>query len=417
VGKSAQVPLHTWLPDAMEGPTPVSALIHAATMVAAGVYLVVRTFVLFEAHPAALQVVGVIGAITAFFAATIAVTQTDIKRVLAYSTISQLGLMMLGLGVGSALAGFFHLVTHACFKALLFLGAGSVIHGTGAQEVGQLGGLWSKQRVTAVTFLVGTLAIAGVPPLAGFWSKDEILAAAWRHGHHLLFLAGAATSLLTALYMGRLLCLTFFGAYRGSRHPHESPAIMTIPLVLLAVASAGVGLLGSPWSGHAFQQFLGGHHPHAPDVMVMALSTLIAGLGLGAAAWRYGLNRPLLPAGLRAALAPWQRLAAQKYYVDELYDRWLIQPLLAATRGAFRVDQRVIDGAVNLAGTATLRLSQVKRWIDTVLVDGVVNGTAATVGGVGALARRLQTGLVQQYLLLATLGAAILLAVRLTHGG
>ncbi|OGX37919.1 MAG: hypothetical protein A3C53_05925 [Omnitrophica WOR_2 bacterium RIFCSPHIGHO2_02_FULL_68_15] len=417
VGKSAQFPLHVWLPDAMEGPTPVSALIHAATMVAAGVYLVARTFVLFEHHPAALQTVAVIGGITAFGAATIAVTQTDIKRVLAYSTISQLGLMMLGLGVGSTTAGFFHLVTHACFKALLFLGAGSVIHGAGAQEVGQLGGLWRTQRVTAVTFLIATLAIAGVPPLAGFWSKDELLAAALHHGHGVLFLVGAATSALTAFYMGRLFLLTFAGTYRGHGHPHESPAVMTVPLALLAVASVVVGLPGSPWGGHAFQRFLGEPHPPAPDLAVMAFSTVIAALGLAAAGWRYGLNRPLLPAGLRAALAPWQRAAAHTYYVDELYDRWIIRPVLAATRGAFRADQRLIDGAVNLVGTGTLAVSRLKRWVDAVLVDGAVNGTAALVGGVGSLARRLQTGVVQHYLLLAAAGAALALAVALTRGG
>ena len=416
VGKSAQFPLHVWLPDAMEGPTPVSALIHAATMVAAGVYLVARTFVLFEAHAWALQTVAVIGTITAFFAATIAVTQTDIKRVLAYSTISQLGFMMVGLGVGSAAAGFFHLVTHACFKALLFLGAGSVIHGSGSQELGELGGLWGRMRTTAWTFLVATLAIAGIPPLAGFWSKDEILATALHHGHVVIFTVGIAASFLTAFYMARLLFLTFFGSYRGHHHLHESPLVMTGPLMVLALASVVVGFPGSPWGGHWFQRFLGDHHPPAPDVAVMAGSTVVALLGLGAAAWRYLLDRPLLPAGLQALAAPWYRLAAHKYYVDELHDRWIIRPVLAAARAAFRVDQQIIDGLVNLTGVGALTLSQIKFWIDQVIVDGFVNGTAEVIGGLGGWVRRLQTGLVQNYLLIAALGAMALLTLRLAHG-
>jgi len=413
VGKSAQFPLHVWLPDAMEGPTPVSALIHAATMVAAGVYLVARTFVLFEAHPETLQVVAVIGAITAFFAATIAVTQTDIKRVLAYSTISQLGFMMLGLGVGAPTAGFFHLVTHACFKALLFLGAGSVIHGAGAQEMGELGGLWSKMRVTAWTVLVATLAIAGVPPLAGFWSKDEILSAALEHGHGLLFLVGIATSGLTAFYMFRFFYLTFAGRYRGSHHVHESPAVMTGPLALLAVASAVVGLPGSPWGHHAFQRFLGEGAPAAPNLVAMGASILIAALGIGAATWRYMAHRPLLPAPLERAVMPLYQLAAHKYYMDELYDRAIIQPVLWLTRAAFAFDQWGIDGLVNLVGTLTLVVSRIKQAIDVTLVDGAVNGVAAIVAGLGMAARRLQTGLVQTYLLIAALGTVIALALRL----
>ena len=415
VGKSAQFPLHVWLPDAMEGPTPVSALIHAATMVAAGVYLVARTFVLFEAHPGALAVIGAIGAITALGAATIAVTQTDIKRILAYSTISQLGVMMLGLGAGSMVAGLFHLVTHACFKALLFLGAGSVIHGTGEQDVQQLGGLRTTMPATFWTFLVATLAISGIPPFAGFWSKDEILMVAWDHGHPILFLTGALTGGLTAFYMFRLLYLTFTGATHGAHPPHESPAVMTVPLAVLAIASALAGLPGSPWGHHAFQRFLGEGHLPMPNLMLMAVCIGIALLGIAAATWRYLLNRPLLPRPARAAAAPLVALARQKYYLDELYDRWLVQPVLRLTQRVLRFDQGVIDGAVNLAGVGTLAFSRVKSWIDATLVDGAVNGTAAVVGGIGAAARRLQTGWVQQYLLLAALGAAIFLSMKLAR--
>ncbi|MFZ3063398.1 MAG: NADH-quinone oxidoreductase subunit L, partial [Actinomycetota bacterium] len=261
MGKSAQFPLHVWLPDAMEGPTPGSALIHAATMVAAGIYLVARSAFIFEAaFPSALTVVAVIGTITALMAATIAVTMSDIKKVLAYSTISQLGFMMVALGVGGVTAGIFHLVTHAFFKALLFLGAGSIIHGTGTQNMYEMGGLSKKMKTTMITFLIASLSLAGIFPLSGFWSKDEILAEAFKGGHYLIFGILLFTAFLTAFYMFRLFFLVFFGKPRNDKiRAHESPPVMSYPLIALAVPAALLGLVGSPFLGNAFSSFFAAH--------------------------------------------------------------------------------------------------------------------------------------------------------------
>ncbi len=401
-GKSAQFPLHVWLPDAMEGPTPVSALIHAATMVAAGVYLVARTMPLFLPNPQALMTVAVIGAFTSLFAATIACTQTDLKRILAYSTLSQLGLMMLGLGTGSAFAGMFHLVTHAWFKALLFLGAGSVIHAMHHQEITRMGGLWRKMPVTATTFTLAAVAMAGIPPLSGFWSKEEILAAV--HGAlPLPFLAVAmAVSFLTAFYISRAVILTFFGQPREESHVHESPLVMTGPLMLLAIGSAGVGLLGSKWTGHAFQQFLGVHAAgHEAATWMQSAAIAVAGSGFLLALARYGFGWPLLPKGLRVLLRPAYRLVANKYFIDEIYEALLLNPIRRLSGESFSFDAGVIDGAVNGAGVAGLRLSRFKQWVDETIVDGLINNTALTIGRGGALFRRMQTGLVQNYLLVA----------------
>ncbi len=423
-GKSAQFPLHVWLPDAMEGPTPVSALIHAATMVAAGVYLVARTLPLFAASPEALLTVATVGGTTSFFAATIACTQTDLKRILAYSTISQLGFMMLGLGCGAVFPGMFHLVTHAWFKALLFLAAGSVIHALHHQEITRMGGLWRPMPVTAATFLIASVAMAGIPPLSGFWSKEEIFAAI---GHSLpapfLFLA-LAISGLTAFYITRAAVLTFWGQTpRGltplASHARESPLVMTGPLAVLALGAAGVGLLGAPWAGNALQHLLGAAHgaagdaPHAGPHWVAPVSVGVASAGILLAALRYGFGLALLPAGLRRALSPLRQLAARNYFVDEIYEVLLIRPVLQLCRRSFSFDARVIDGAVNGAGEAGLSLSRIKRWIDDHVVDGLVRGLGVSFERAGATLRLAQTGLVQNYLLIASAGAvAIFLLFR-----
>ncbi len=416
-GKSAQFPLHVWLPDAMEGPTPVSALIHAATMVAAGVYLVARTLPLFLPNPQALWVVATIGAFTSLFAATIACTQTDLKRILAYSTLSQLGLMMLGLGTGNSFVGMFHLVTHAWFKALLFLGAGSVIHAVHHQEITRMGGLWRKMPVTAGTFTLAAVAMAGIPPFSGFWSKEGILTAVYQSLPPGYLAVAMTVSFLTAFYITRAVWLTFFGKPRQEAEAHEiheSPAVMALPLLVLAVGAAGVGLLGSPWLSHSFQHFLGvelGHH-EAPQWMETC-SVLIASAGIALALVRYGMGWQLLPAGMRSALRPLYQWAAGKYFVDELYEAVLLRPVLWISRKAFGFDSKVVDGAVNGAGNSGLALSRAKRWVDENIVDGAVNQTAAGAGWAGGVLRQVQTGLVQNYLLVATAGAlAIFLFLR-----
>ena len=408
-GKSAQFPLHVWLPDAMEGPTPVSALIHAATMVAAGVYLVARTLPLFIPSGQGLAVVAAVGAFTSLFAATIACTQTDLKRILAYSTLSQLGLMMLGLGTGNSFAGMFHLVTHAWFKALLFLGAGSVIHAVHHQEITRMGGLWKKMPVTAGTFVLAAVAMAGIPPFSGYWSKEGLLTSVSQSLPAGYLAVAMLVSFLTAFYITRAVVLTFFGKPREESHAHESPAVMTGPLLVLAVGAAGVGLLGSPWMGHRMQHFLGveaGHH-EAPHWLESA-SVLIASAGIALALVRYGLGRQLLPEGLRAGLRPLYNLASAKYFVDEFYERVLLRPIRWFSGKLFGFDARVVDGAVNGAGWAGLRLSRFKRWVDETFVDGAVNGLGLTAGWAGGALRRAQTGLVQNYLLVASAGALII---------
>ncbi|MBI3333315.1 MAG: NADH-quinone oxidoreductase subunit L [Candidatus Omnitrophica bacterium] len=416
-GKSAQFPLHVWLPDAMEGPTPVSALIHAATMVAAGVYLVARTLPLFLPNPNALLAVATIGGITSFFAATIACTQTDLKRILAYSTISQLGFMMMGLGAGSAFAGIFHLVTHAWFKALLFLGAGSVIHAVHHQDVTRMGGLWRSMPVTALTFTVAAIAMAGIPPLSGFWSKEEILRRLAGSGPPFLIL-GLSIAFLTAFYITRAVVLTFAGkphVIPANAHPHESPLVMTIPLILLMLGAIGIGFIGTEFAGHRFQHFLGietgaAHQEHGPAwIQLAAIGVAVGGIAL--AILRYGLGRQLAPARVRGSLSWAYRIVSNKYYIDELYDRLIIRPVLALARSAFSFDAGVIDGAVNETGNAGLALSRVKGWIDQRIVDGAVNAAAAAVGRTGAALRLIQTGLVQNYLLIAAAGTLTLFAV------
>jgi NADH-quinone oxidoreductase subunit L len=404
-GKSAQLPLYVWLPDAMAGPTPVSALIHAATMVTAGIYMIARLHVVFLASPIALEVVAILGAATALFAATIALVQTDIKKVLAYSTVSQLGFMVLALGVGAFATAIFHLMTHAFFKALLFLGAGSVIHGmSGEQDVREMGGLRRQMPVTWWTFLVGTLAIAGAPGFAGFFSKDEILAHAWGTGHHVLWAVGALTAALTAFYMFRLLFLTFTGAPRArpevAHHVHESPAVMILPLVVLAVLSIVGGWVGLPegwlW-GPAFGRFLAPvtGHPHLAEhgagveTTLMVVTTLLAAGG-ATLAYVFYVRRPELPQTLASRLAPLYELLVGKYWVDELYDAVVVRPYIALSNVLWRV-------------------------VDQTVIDGVVNGVATTVVANGQLWRYAQDGNVQHYALIFLGGAVALVSYYLVR--
>jgi NADH-quinone oxidoreductase subunit L len=397
-GKSAQLPLHTWLPDAMEGPTPVSALIHAATMVTAGVYMVARSHVLFERSGGALEVVAWVGTITAVFAATIGLVQTDIKRVLAYSTISQLGYMFAAVGLGAYVAGIFHLVTHAFFKALLFLGAGSVIHGLhGEQDLRKMGGLAYKLPITATTMWVGGLGLAGVPPLAGFFSKDEILTAAVSERHPLIFVLLLAGALLTAFYTFRLLFLAFSGSPRMSKdvlhHAHESPWMMTGPLVLLALATVVAGfVLGLPLDGTRFAHRLesvfalheGGH-----SRLVPLLSAVVVVAGFALAFYRYKLT-PVKPERVGQPSTPLRALLLNAYYVDALYDRTIVKPLLALSGGLARV-------------------------FDLGVLDGIVNGVGRTVTASAARLRRLETGYIVNYSLTMLAGAVVLVAFLLAR--
>jgi NADH-quinone oxidoreductase subunit L len=402
IGKSAQFPLHVWLPDAMEGPTPVSALIHAATMVAAGVYLVARTLSVFLGTETGLLIVTAIGSITALIAATIALVHDDIKRVLAYSTISQLGYMILALGCGGYTAGTFHLFTHAFFKALLFLCAGSVIHAVHSNDIFQMGGLSKKMKVTAWTFIVAALSISGIFPLSGFWSKDEIIGVALGNGPWWAFAVAIAVAGMTSFYMFRLVFLTFFGKPRNTErfeHAHESPKSMTIPLVILAVLSVCAGWIGIPgigvygeWVSHA-----GG--VHLPFSVPLALiSTVVVGGGILLAYLMY--IRGTVPVTFLSARVPHVYLFLRnKWYFDELYDAILIRPLLRFSDLALRFDLRIIDGAVNGAGWLGLFIADVKIWFDLHVVDGLVNLSGRSSMSFGRFVRKAQTGRVQNYAL------------------
>jgi NADH-quinone oxidoreductase subunit L len=385
-GKSAQVPLYVWLPDAMEGPTPVSALIHAATMVTAGVYMVARSHAIFERAPIALTVVAIIGTLTALFAATIGITQTDIKKVLAYSTVSQLGYMFMACGVGAFSAGIFHLMTHAFFKGLLFLAAGSVIHAIGGeQDMRNMGGLKSYVPWTALTMGVATLAIAGIWPFAGFWSKDEILWKAYQ-ANWMYWLIGLITAFITSFYMFRLYFMTFFGDYRGVQvdshghahaahghddhghgEPHESPAVMLVPLLILAVLSVVGGLVGI---GNGFEHFLtpvfgsgetasvGETASHGLELLFMVISMLVALLG-AILAWVLYVSKPYLPQKIADTLGGLYGAVLNKYYVDELYAAVFVKPLVdGSTRILWQgVDRKVIDDSINDAADGARHIS------------------------------------------------------------
>jgi NADH-quinone oxidoreductase subunit L len=433
-GKSAQIPLYVWLPDAMAGPTPVSALIHAATMVTAGVYVTCRMAPLYLHAPAAMTTVAVVGALTALFAASIGLAQTDIKKVLAYSTVSQLGYMMLAAGVGAFPASIFHLMTHAFFKALLFLAAGSVIHAlSGEQDIRKMGGLDKYLPWTHGTFMVGTFAIAGIFPLSGFFSKDEILWGAFNRSW-LLWIVGAATAGLTAFYMARLWTLVFLGKERFDektrRHLHESPRTMTVPLVVLAVLSFAGGWVGIPevfGLGNLLESYLApvfqagegaaAHVVHAPglEIVLMAASLLIAGFGL-ALGWASYARFPEIPERLAESARGLYRLIVNKYFVDELYARVVLGPYAAVCRAAAWFDQWIVDGVVNAAAYFTLAASYTSVGFDTYVVDGLVNLAGYTTRGASWVFRRLQTGVVQSYATAMILGIFVLVSVYLLSG-
>jgi len=401
-GKSAQLPLYSWLPDAMEGPTPVSALIHAATMVTAGVYLVARSTPLFAAAGPALGIVGIVGAVTAIFAATIALVQFDIKRVMAYSTVSQLGYMFLALGVGAPVAAIFHLATHAFFKALLFLGSGSVIHAVGGeQDMRKMGGLRRKLPVTYWTMLLAGGALAALPPLAGFWSKDEIVGAAFTNGYPILWAIGIFTAVLTAFYVTRALWMTFHGEPRDHHlhdHAHESPGVMTLPLMALAVGTVVLGFaIGWPPEAGFIHRFLTpsveipGETEHVAEVgtiVVLAIVSLAAGvLGILVALAMYVRRRPD-PVAVARAAGPYYRILVNKYYIDELYDHRFVDAMRALFGIAWAFDIHIVDGIANRLG-----------WL-------------AVLGGGGL--RRVQTGIVGNYALTIVAGLLVLLVA---YGG
>jgi NADH-quinone oxidoreductase subunit L len=400
MGKSAQFPLHVWLPDAMAGPTPVSALIHAATMVAAGVYLVARSMPIFSASPVALTTVLVVGALTALGAAVTALGAYDIKGVLAYSTISQLGYMMMALGAGGTVAAMFHLGTHAVFKALLFLGSGSVIHATHTQDIREMGGLRKKMPLTFWTFILGSLALAGIPPLSGFFSKDEVLSAISRgpspllfrgvYVHQLVLAVGVLVAGLTALYMGRLCFRVFWGS---PVRAHESPAVMTGPLVVLAALAVVAGAFGEPLA-----RFLApGEARLALNPSIWAPTTLLALAAIGAAWWIYrrgGIDTDELK---RRFWLPYTVLH-NKFYIDEAYSAVIVRPLLAVCDAAAKFDTAVIDGIVNGWAGAVAMVSAGVGFLDEYVLDGLVDSTAAAALAAGRGLRRTQSGPVTSYL-------------------
>jgi NADH-quinone oxidoreductase subunit L len=419
-GKSAQIPLFVWLPDAMAGPTPVSALIHAATMVTAGVYMVARLSALFAAAPLAGDVIAWTGAATALMAATIALTQNDIKKVLAYSTVSQLGYMFVAMGVGAYSAGVFHLVTHAFFKACLFLGAGSVIHALHhEQDMRRMGGLAPVMPLTFATYLLSTLAIAGVPPLSGFVSKDEILWKAWQHDPA-LWAVGAAAATMTAFYMFRQVFLVFGGESRVEPklwlHVHESPAAITLVLVVLAAGASVAGALALPpalGGADAFGAWLapvvgaahgaghGVHHVETVEYVLMATSVGLATAGIVLAWLIYG--RATLSADTFAAIAgglPY-RLSSTRFRFDEIYEATFLAGTLALSRGCAWFDRTIVDGIVNGQATTVRALSAVGATLDRWIVDGAVNALGALAMSAGGAARRLQTGSINAYLFVA----------------
>jgi NADH-quinone oxidoreductase subunit L len=388
-GKSAQIPLYVWLPDAMAGPTPVSALIHAATMVTAGVYMCARSFPIYTHAPEALHLIALIGIATAFFAATIGLAQNDIKKVFAYSTVSQLGYMFVGVGVGAFSAGVYHLMTHAFFKALLFLGSGSVIHAlSGEQDMRNMGGLRSKIRWTFLTMMCGAVAIAGIPPFSGFFSKDAILLAAHHHAPWMYWL-GTLTAGMTAFYVFRAMFMTFFGAYRGHEHPHESPPVMTIPLAILAILSLAGGFL------FKIPEFLGTVFPTLEveeDVVLMAISTSAGLIGI-AIAWVMYVARPGLADSLAGSVRGLYTLVYNKYFVDEIYDAAVVKPVVQGSRALLW------------------------RWMDAGLIDGIVNGVGARARNFGGVLRLMQSGNIRSYATWVLFGSVLVIVALGIAGG
>ncbi|MBK7885943.1 MAG: NADH-quinone oxidoreductase subunit L [Bacteroidetes bacterium] len=402
IGKSAQIPLFTWLPDAMAGPTPVSALIHAATMVTAGIYMVVRSNVLFALSPYASQIVAIIGLATAFFAATIGLKQNDIKKVLAYSTVSQLGYMFVALGIGAYDTALFHVVTHAFFKALLFLGAGSVIHAmSGEQDIRRMGGLKGKLPVTHMTFLIGTLAIAGIPPFAGFFSKDEILAASFGYSMP-MFMLLSLTSVLTAVYMFRLYWLVFYGDFRGTTHQkthlHESPVSMTFPLIVLAILSAVGGFMGMPEIFHAphlFSEFLAPviwrdgteHASHLFEYILIGVSVLLL-IIIFIATRKVYVDRKTLPEEDNVLPAGIPKLLSNKYYIDEIYEAVITKPLDSISTFSYK-------------------------FIEIGVISAIINGISKALTGFSSLLRFSQSGQIGGYILSMVVGIILLIVLTL----
>jgi NADH-quinone oxidoreductase subunit L len=429
-GKSAQIPLYVWLPDAMEGPTPVSALIHAATMVTAGVYMVCRSNALYSRAPEAMMIVATIGSLTAIFAATIGFAQTDIKRVLAYSTVSQLGYMFAALGVGAFVGGVFHLMTHAFFKALLFLGSGSVIMAMHhEQDMMKMGGLRKHLPWTYRTMLIGTIAISGVPPLAGFFSKDEILWRAWSNGHHVIWLVLWLGAGMTSFYMFRLLFLTFWGKERmddhTKHHIRESPKNVVYPLAALAVLSTIGGFVGFPgWTGlsNKFEHFLEPvlnvpasaevptHLARYEEPLFTVLSVVISLFGIFMA-YRFYVARPGTADRITQKIKWLYYVVYHKYFVDQIYDAAIVNRVKGLGTACFFVDSKFVDGMVNLTAATTRGTATLSKLFDTYVVDGLVN----LVGRINMMLNRVftsfQTGLVQRYALVAVLGIFIFVLI------
>jgi len=429
MGKSAQFPFHVWLPDAMAGPTPVSALMHAATMVTAGVYLVARLFPFYQEQAFAGNIgafIAVIGAITLFFMGLLAFVQDDIKKVLAYSTVSQLGYMVAAMGVGAYSAGLFHLFTHAFFKALLFLGAGSIIHAVHSNNMSDMGGLRKSMPVTFWTFLIATGALVGLFPFAGFWSKDEIIAS----GHYAATTTASAAAwfmvvlsilgaFVTAFYMARAVALTFFGTYKGHGHPHESPKVMTIPLVALAVVAAVGGLLNVPGVTEQFTEWVSArsfpiveHHFTAPNYPLVLLVTALVLLGLGVGWALFGADAETQAQRDRFTIPVLYPLLRHKYYIDDLYMDGIVRPIMGPlARAVLWVDMWIVDGIVNGAGALARAFARLVRGVDDAVVDGVYNASAAATGGTGSVLRLFFTGKVQQYAALSFAGVVLIAIV------
>jgi NADH-quinone oxidoreductase subunit L len=391
MGKSAQVPLHVWLPDAMAGPTPASALIHAATMVAAGVYLVARTLPIFSAAPAVLLATLIVGSVTAVVGGLLACVQHDVKKVLAYSTISQLGLMFMGLGAGSVLAAMFHLVTHAFFKSLLFLGAGVIIHAAHTQDMREMGGLRKHMPVTWVTFLIGSLALAGVVPLSGFFSKDEIVSALLGAHQYWAVVVLLCASGLTAFYMTRLYFRVFEGPSQND-HLHEGSPVMLSPMVLLAIITVFLGF-GSLEFAHLL-----GHEGEWPSVLLIALSTAVAAIGIGTGWWFYGRPHVVVnTAAYKRAFGSLYVALQQKLYFDFAYELLFIRPYVRSADGLWWFDRTAVDGIVNSFSRAWVACASAAALVDRVVIDGAVMGLARFARESGAALRRLQTGRLQGY--------------------
>ncbi len=414
VGKSAQFPLHVWLPDAMAGPTPASALIHAATMVAAGVYLVARGYALFAPVPQALEVVAWVGAFTALFAATIALVMEDIKKVLAYSTISQLGFMVAALGVGAYTAAVFHLMTHAFFKALLFLASGSVIHAVHTQNMHQMGGLFKKLPVTGWVWLIGAGALIGIPPLSGFWSKEEILLDAWHH-HPAIFWTLVAAAALTAFYTTRATYLTFFGTPRDKHaydHAHEGGRVMTYPLMILGVLAAVSGFVASPLAGFVY---FGEPHHASFDPFVFGVATAVWVLGVGLALAIYKYNLVSRRAIIQVFYPIWVVLK-RRYYIDDVYQYVFVRGMIGLALVSAWFDRHVIDLIVNAVGWIGRKVSEYVDEFDRGVVDGIVNGIGGAFVVGSRVLRQVQTGFVQSYMLVLFLGLLAGLAILVIGG-